>query len=372
MLNLNALNLKANVAAWKRPNVTRRSALFFLGCSLVFSTTLASCGGSSTNSTQPSAASPSASPISSTSSNGKKLFRVVRSKQLTALAVLEKQGTLEKALEPLGYTVQWLEFAAGPQQLEAIKVGALDIAQTAESPPVFAQASGTDLVYLATMPRNGKPVALLIANDSSAKSIKDLKGKKIAFQKASIGHYLLVKALEKEGLKLSDVQSVFLPPADASSAFSQGKVDGWFIWDPFITRTEQAKLGRVLLDGETLRDTSNFYSSNRQFAKDNPEALKVFFQELEKAEAWTRDHKAEVSHLLAPVTQLKPEVLDIMHDKYEYGLRSITPAIISKQQEVADLWYDLKLVPVKVDVRKGFLTPEEYAKFTPQNVLAQK
>jgi sulfonate transport system substrate-binding protein len=366
------LNLKAKFAAWKRPTVTRRSALFFLGYSLALSTALVSCSSPSTNSTQQSATSPSASPASNTNPNSKKLFRVVRSKQLTALAVLEKQGTLEKALEPLGYKVEWLEFAAGPQQLEAIKVGALDLASTAESPPVFAQASGTDLVYLATTPRNGKPVALLVAKDSPVKSIKDLKGKKIAFQKASIGHYLLVKALEKEGLKLSDVESVFLPPPDANVAFSQGKVDGWFIWDPFITRAEQSKVGRILLDGETLRDTTNFYSTNRQFAKENPEALKVFFQELEKAEIWTRDHKKEVSQLLAPVTQLSPEVLDIMHDKYEYGLRPITPAIISKQQEVADLWYSLKLVPVKVDVQKGFLTPEEYAKFTPPEVLTRK
>lgn len=365
-------NLKAKFAAWKRPNPTRRSALFFIGYSLALSTTLISCGSPTTNSQQQSASSstsPSASPASDTSS--KKLFRVVRSKQLTALAVLEKQGSLEKALEPLGYTVQWLEFAAGPQQLEALKVGELDIASTAESPPVFAQASGTDLVYLATTPKNGKPVALLVPKDSSAQSIKDLKGKKIAFQKASIGHYLLVKALEKEGLKLEDVQSVFLPPPDASSAFSQGKVDGWFIWDPFITRVEQKNVGRVLLDGEKLRDTTNFYSTVRQFAKDNPAALKVFFQELEKAEFWLREHPKEGAQLLAPVTQLSPEILEIMHKKYEYGLRPITPEIISKQQEVADLWYNLKLIPVKVDVRKGFLTPEEYAQFTPQEVLAK-
>ncbi|MBL1177235.1 aliphatic sulfonate ABC transporter substrate-binding protein [Pantanalinema sp. GBBB05] len=366
------VNFKAQLANWKRPQVTRRSALFFLGYSLAFSTTLVSCGSPSTNSTQSSSTVPSASPTSSTSSNGKKLFRVVRSKQLTALAVLEKQGTLEKALEPLGYTVQWLEFAAGPQQLEAIKVGALDIASTAESPPVFAQASGTDLIYLATTPTNGKPVALLVPKDSRVQSIKDLKGKKIAFQKASIGHYLLVKALEREGLKLSDVESVFLTPPDANVAFSQGKVDGWFIWDPFVTRSEQSQVGRVLLDGENLRDTTNFYSTHRRFAQENPEAIKVFFQEIEKAEIWTRDHPKEVAQLLAPVTQLSPEVLEIMHDKYEYGLRPITPAIIAKQQEVADLWYSLKLVPVKVDVKKGFLTPEEYAQFTPQEVLARK
>ncbi|MBW4528917.1 MAG: aliphatic sulfonate ABC transporter substrate-binding protein [Phormidium tanganyikae FI6-MK23] len=267
---------KRTAAAWNRPKMTRRAALFLMGCSLAFSTSLASCSGSKQAQNQATAnASPAASPASS---SGKKEIRIVRSKQLTALAVLEKQGTLEKAFEPLGYTVKWAEFAAGPQQLEALNANGLDIASTAESPPIFAQAAGNSLVYLAATPSNGKPVALLVPKDSPAQSVSDLKGKKIAFQKASIGHYLLVKALEKEELKLTDVQSVFLPPADAGTAFSQGKVDGWFIWDPFITRTEQKGIGRVLIDGEKLRDTRNFYSTTRKFYDENPEAIKLFCQ----------------------------------------------------------------------------------------------
>ncbi|MBD1843427.1 aliphatic sulfonate ABC transporter substrate-binding protein [Cyanobacteria bacterium FACHB-63] len=339
----------------------------------MLSTTLGSCNSNPI--TQQPAVSPSAvvsSASGGTPSDNAKEVRIVRSKQLTALAVLEKQGTLDKALEPLGFKVKWSEFAAGPQQLEALKVGALDIAHTAESPPVFAQASGTPLVYLATMPRNGKPVALLIPKDSPAQSIADLKGKKIAVQKASIGHYLLVKALEKAGLKLNDVESVFLPPPDANVAFTQGRVDGWFIWDPFITRTEKAGTGRVLLDGENLRDTTNFYSTSRDFYKAHPDVIKVFLEELQKAEIWTRDHRKEVAQLLAPVTQLSPDILETMHGKYEYGLRPITEQIISKQQEVADLWYSLKLVPKKVNVREGFLTAEEYANITPKEVLTAK
>ncbi|BAU15315.1 aliphatic sulfonate ABC transporter periplasmic ligand-binding protein [Leptolyngbya sp. NIES-3755] len=361
-------------AVWKRLRFTRRAALFLVGYFLILSTTLESCNSNPT--TQQLAASPSAAVSTNTPgsapSGDVKEVRVVRSKQLTSVAVLEKQGTLDKALEPLGFKVKWSEFTAGPQQLEALKVGALDIVSTAESPPIFAQASGTPLVYLATTPHNGKPVALLVPKDSPAQPIADLKGKKIAFQKASIGHYLLVKALEKAGLKLDDVESVFLPPPDANVAFTQGRVDGWFIWDPFITRTEKAGTGRVLLDGENLRDTTSFYSTNRDFYKAHPDVIKVFFEELQKAEIWTRDHRKEVSQLLAPVTQLSPDILETMHGKYEYGLRPITEQIITKQQEVADLWYNLKLVPKKVDVREGFLTAEEYAKITPKEVLTAK
>ncbi|MFX7984951.1 ABC transporter substrate-binding protein, partial [Acinetobacter baumannii] len=77
----------------------------------------------------------------------------------------------------------------------------------------------------------------------------DLKGKKVALNKGSNVHYLLVKALEKAGLKYSDIQPVFLPPADARAAFERGAVDAWAIWDPFLAAVEKQSGARLLLDG---------------------------------------------------------------------------------------------------------------------------
>ena len=357
--------------------IKRRSLLFSAAYSLVLSTALIGCSSTPTASTSTDSKTASKSSDTKTTeaskpaaSGEKKVIRIVRSKQLTALAVLEKQGTLEKAFQPIGYEVKWAEFAAGPQQLEALNANGLDIASTAESPPIFSQAAGTPLVSLGATATNGKPVALLVGKDSPIQSVQDLKGKKIAFQKASIGHYLAVKAFEKEGLTINDFESVFLPPADASAAFSQGKVDGWFIWDPFITRTELNGVGRVLLDGEKLRDTRNYYTTTRKFYEGNKDAIKLFFEELEKADAWVKANPKEVSTLLAGVTKIEPNILEKMHSKYEYGLRPITEDIIKEQEKVAEFWFRLKLIPNKPDVRAGFLKPEEYEFITPKGVLA--
>jgi sulfonate transport system substrate-binding protein len=366
--------LNKNKETFAHKQITRRSILFALGYSLVLSTTLLGCGRQ-TNTNPDQAASPNSTetPNTISTATNQKVLRIVRSKQLTSLASLEKKGTLEKRLEPLGYKVEWPEFAAGPQQLEALNAGGLDIASTAESPPIFSQAAGTPLVYLAANSSDGKAVSLLVPVNSPVKSVKDLKGKKIAFQKASIGHYLTVRAVEKEGLKLTDVESVFLPPPDANVAFSQGKVDAWFIWEPFVTRNVQNKIGRVLVDGGNgLRDTNNFYSTTRKFYQENPEVIKIFFEELQKEQIWAKNNSKELAQLLAPVTQLDVPTLEAMHSKYDFSLVAITEKIINKQQEVADKWYSLKLIPKKVNVRDGFLTPEEYAKITPPEVQAQK
>ncbi|HYW20606.1 MAG TPA: aliphatic sulfonate ABC transporter substrate-binding protein [Nodularia sp. (in: cyanobacteria)] len=362
-------NFKEQLASWTRRGITRRHALFAFGYSLVLSTTLFSCSNQADNSQQQAASS--ASNVA-TSNTPEKVIRIVRSKQLTALAVLEQKGILAEKLKPLGYRVEWPEFAAGPQQLEALNAGGLDIASTAESPPIFSQASGVPLVYLGANSSDGQATSLLVPKNSPIKSVKDLKGKKVAFQKASIGHYLTVRALEKSGLKLSDVESVSLAPPDANVAFSQGKIDAWFIWEPFVTRNVQNNNGRVLIDGGNgLRDSNNFLSTNRKFYQENQKVIKVLLDEVQKAQNWAKNNPKELAQLLSGATQLDAPTLEIMHDKYDFTLIPITEAIINKQQEVADKWYSLGLIPKKVTVRDGFLTPEQYAEITPPEVLAK-
>lgn len=125
------------------------------------------------------------------------------------LNILKAEGTLEKVLEPKGYKVKWTEFPGGPQLLEALNVGSLDLGHTGEAPPIFAQAAGAPIVYFANEPTNPKGEAILVPKDSPIQSVKDLKGKKIALNKGSNVHYLLVQALEEYGIQYEEIEPVF-------------------------------------------------------------------------------------------------------------------------------------------------------------------
>src|ERR1700683_2795901 len=150
-----------------------------------------------------------------------KVVRVGYQKYGTFL-LLKARGLLEKKLEPLGFSVAWTEFPGGPQLLEALNVGALDFGIPGEPPPIFAQAAGAPLVYVGNEPPAPRGEAILVPKDSPIHSVADLKGKSIALNKGSNVHYLLVKALEKAGVKYSDIEPVFLAPADARAAFERG------------------------------------------------------------------------------------------------------------------------------------------------------
>ena len=154
------------------------------------------------------------------------------------LVLLKGRGALDEKLKALGYKVTWTEFPSGPPLLEALNVGAIDFGIAGETPPIFAQAAGAPLVYLAYDPPAPKGEAILVPKESPLKSVADLKGRKVALNKGSNVHYLLVKALEKAGLKYTDIQPVFLAPADALAAFTRGSVDAWVIWDPYEAAAE--------------------------------------------------------------------------------------------------------------------------------------
>src|ERR1700712_57497 len=248
------------------------------------------------------------------------VLRIARSKQLTGLAALEARGELERGLAPLGFRVQWLEFLAGPQQFEAFNSGALDLATTAESPPIFAQAAKGPVAYIAKTAANGRLVSLVVPAKSAVHSIADLKGKKVAFQKSSIGHYLLIKALERAGLQLSDVEAVNLAPPDANVALVQSRIDAWFIWEPFVTRATRAGTGRVLLNGEDLRDTTNFFTTTTSFAQAHPDVLRVFLDRLHDSEEWAKAHPQELAEMLAEKLGLDVPTAVAMHGMTTWGI----------------------------------------------------
>src|SRR5260370_42577180 len=116
------------------------------------------------------------------------------------LVLLKGKGSLEEKLKPLGYKVSWTEFPSGPPLLEALNVGAIDFGVAGETPPIFAQAAGAPLVYLAYDPPAPQGEAIPVPKDSSLKSVADLRGRKVALNKNSNVHYLLMKALEKAWL----------------------------------------------------------------------------------------------------------------------------------------------------------------------------
>src|ERR1700686_2331285 len=261
------------------------------------------------------------------------------------LVLLKSKGTLEDKLKAAGYKVVWTEFPSGPPLLEALNVGAIDFGNTGEAPPIFAQAAGAPIQYVAYEPPAPKGEAILVPKDSPLKSVVDLKGRKVALNKGSNVHYLLVKALEKAGVKYSEIEPVFLAPADARAAFERGAVDAWVIWDPFQAAAEAANGARTLTDGTGIVSNYQFYFSSKKFLESNSRIVDLVLAQLSELDDWAKGDIHAVAEQLAPTIGLPVGVVEIALRRQAYGIKPITDSVIADQQQVADTFFALGLLP---------------------------
>ena len=266
------------------------------------------------------------------------------------LSILKGRGTLEKRLAPLGVSVTWTEFNAGPVQLEALNVGSIDFGDVGEAPPIFAQAAGAPLVYAgATVPRP-RLEAVIVPKGSPIQTVADLKGKRVAYNKGSNVQYFLVKLLQKHGLQYSDVQSIFLPPADARAAFEKGAVDAWIIWDPFLAAAQKTLDARLLVDASGVVNNRAYYFSSRDFATRNPEVLKIAVEEINAIDTWASKNRQAAAAELSAVLGLDKSITELQLSRSAFGTAVVNSDILAEQQAIADTFFELKLIPKKLNL----------------------
>lgn len=268
------------------------------------------------------------------------------------LAVLKAQGALDKPLAELGYKVEWKEFPAGPQLLEALNTGSIDFGYTGAPPAVFAQAAGARLVYVGAEPGGKTNEALFVLDSSPAHSVADLKGKRIALQKGSSSNYLLVQLLRRANLTVQDIQPIYLPPAEARAAFESGAVDAWVVWDPYYALAQKALKTRTLGDFSEL-PVFNFYEATPEFVKTHPRAVNAILAQLRTAGLWVNQHPQETAALLAPKLGIEQPVVETWLRRVPYGVTPVTPQIVASQQQIADLFLQQKLIPKPVNVQSA-------------------
>jgi len=277
-------------------------------------------------------------------------LRIGFQKSSVNLLVARRFGLVDQRL-PAGSKVTWVEFPAGPQLLEALAVGGIDVGMTGDSPPVFAQAAGKDLLYVGAEPPKPDASAILVKADSPLRALSGLKGQRIALQKGSSAQFLLVQAVAKAGLQWADITPVYLAPADARAAFERGAVDAWAIWDPYYAAAEIDPQARALATSRGLTLNNSLYLASPALANERPQQLRALFAALTESDAWAQSHRKEVAQLFAESTGLGlATVHRFLQRRQPSPVTPLTPALVAEQQKVADAFAALGLIPKPIRV----------------------
>lgn len=257
--------------------------------------------------------------------------------------LLKAKGILEAAFPDT--IITWSVFPAGPQLLEALNAGALDLGSTGDTPPIFAQAAGTPLTYVAVISGSGAGSAVLVPQDSPLQSVAELKGKKVAFQKASSSHLLTVRALEQAGISYEDIEPIFLAPPEARAAFESGSIDAWTIWDPFRAAAIEELGARALVEGSEVAQINSFIEASNDFVATYPDAVRTIVETAREWQEWIYENTDEYSDILAAETGLTVEVIKTTLRTEVQEYRWIDDVAIASQQNVADIFFALELIP---------------------------
>ncbi|MFZ6645727.1 aliphatic sulfonate ABC transporter substrate-binding protein [Undibacterium sp. TJN25] len=277
-------------------------------------------------------------------------IRIGYQKSSTLITIIKAQGVLEKRLAQLGAKISWSEFSSGLPLLEALNVGGIDVsADVADTVPVFAQAAGAKLTYLAQEAPSPSAQAILVRSNAPYQTVAELKGKKIALTKAAGSHYLLIAALNKAGLSFKDIEPAYLTPADGRAAFERGSVDAWVTWDPFLAGAQRQTQARILADGKGIADYQRYYLAATPFAEAHSDLLNIIFEELRRTGHWVKQSPKEAAAFLAPIWGLDTATVELANSRRSYEVRAVVSTALGEQQRIADAFQSAGLLPHKIN-----------------------
>ncbi|MCY1141053.1 aliphatic sulfonate ABC transporter substrate-binding protein [Actinoplanes sp. Pm04-4] len=246
--------------------------------------------------------------------------------------------------------VTWSLFESGPALTEALKAGAIDVGQTGEAPPIFAAAAKTQFVIAGVGAPSPKSEAVLVKKAKGYKSFADLKGKTVALNKGSNVHWLLLKLLEANNMKLSDINVKYLKPAEGRPAFDNDQVDAWIIWDPYFALAEQPGV-QILADATGVANNREYLLVGKDAAGLKTEQIKSFLRTYEKTTAWGIGHPDERAQVLAPELKIDEATTKRALARAAQPVDQLDASIGDELQAIADGFAGLELIPGKVDVK---------------------
>jgi sulfonate transport system substrate-binding protein len=260
----------------------------------------------------------------------------------------------EAGIQPAPYPVKYAEFTGGNLAFEALVSGTLDIAPMSEIPPIFGIKNDAPVKLIAVLTGDVNNQAIIVPKGSRIENLSQLRGKRIGYIRSTTSHYLLLKALQEQGLSFADITPMALTPQDGFAAFQNGNLDAWVTYGYFIQLAELRSGARVLRTGQGYLSGNYVIAANAQAIADPKKHAAITDYILREYHTWQwiQHHPEEWAAKSEQILGIPKEVF-IAQFKAQSGPRILQPvddAAVRSQQEVADLFHQAGVLPNALDV----------------------
>ena len=283
------------------------------------------------------------------------------------LAKGKKDGSLDRALAAVHAKVAWTGSAgAFAPAAQALSADQLDFAQGSITSAVAALAQKPGFKLFAQNAPDNVGEGILVKNGSPINSVQDLVGRKIACSQGGTSEYLLLKALEKNGISPDKVERVYLRPDQTAGVFNSGQVDAWATWNTFSTPEIANSGAHFLVDGKEVgSDNYAVWAVRNGFADKNPAVVAAFYGYLHDNGL---KEKADPASYLNVVTDSGPTAVtpaekevSIKVTKESSTADVIADADLARFATVAQFFADQKVTKSLVDVKPFVLDVSKLA-----------
>lgn len=274
----------------------------------------------------------------------------VGDQQLQTRGILEASGQLKD----VPYRIEWFNFPAAQPLGEALNAGAIDVGGLGDAPLIFAYSAGAKIRAVSATRSTPVDLAIVVPANSPIRSAADLKGRRIATTRGSIGHYLAVSTLERANIKLTDVTLSYMQPVDAQAALVSGNVDAWATWDPYVALSEARQHARSIANGVGVSSGLSFEAATDTAIRDKHAELADFLRRVAAGQRWALSHPDEVAAIQSRVTGLPVDVLKTVYQRAQLHPVQIDDAVIAEQQRTADLYLRADVIKTRIDVAPSF------------------
>lgn len=260
------------------------------------------------------------------------------------------------------------KFLSWPDVANAFKAGRLDATFMIAPLAMVLREQGVPchIVYLGH--RDGSTV--IVAKNSTAKSLKDLKGQTFAIPNKASNQYLVIRYLmEKEGMADGDLIFKELPPPQMPAALAAGSIAGYFVGEPHAAKAEVTGVGRVLYKAKDI--WPQFIScvlvvSDRLIAQ-KPALVKDLVRGIAESGEWAENHRDEAAKVAAPYFMQDEKLIKyVLDDPGRVSYRQLTPGneemtkirdmamkagLLKTAVPIAD-FLDTQFIPKKIEAAK--------------------
>jgi len=255
---------------------------------------------------------------------------------------------------PPGYTVEVIPFESPTDGKNAVLTGTVDTCIHGIAAFILGAAAGEPVVIVANA--NNRGMAIMAGVNTGIKSIKDLKGKKVAIFPGSTQEAVILERLRMEGMSIKDIQPIRLSFSDMAAALARGDVDAYVGAEPAAGITLANATG-VLVEypySTSIGPLNMILSASQKQVKENPARIKLIVDMHKKAVDYAMAHQSEIVDMAVAKLGQQRKSVELAVPKVELAWK-VDDVFMQRATAYTKLMFENKQIRQEIDL-KQFVT----------------